>query len=226
MLWRVFAYCSPGFPSPTTTFTLPPRGRGRSRGTPNGPASSSGGPRAMVALPAEHGRPRLRAARAASGGGSRLDGGCLGRAMRSGCLGRVKRSGCLGPPGEARRVPRPPGEAQQVRPRGVTDKRARAHVEGAPRGAQHLQARRFPAQDAHLEAPDRHVCPARTPSRPRWAEIRSSARPLSAWGAPRVARAARVPRPGCPGASAGQPGRAATRADGNIRAGSRITIPS
>src|SRR5450759_2985314 len=37
MLWRVFAYCSPGFPSPTTTFTLPPRGGGRSRGTLNGP---------------------------------------------------------------------------------------------------------------------------------------------------------------------------------------------
>src|SRR5450759_2453944 len=44
MLWRVFAYCSPGFPSPTTTFTLPPRGGGRSRGTLNGPNPTWIGP--------------------------------------------------------------------------------------------------------------------------------------------------------------------------------------
>src|SRR5664280_679634 len=42
MLWRVFAYCSPGFPSPTTTFTLPPRP------TTNGPDPGGPGNREIV----------------------------------------------------------------------------------------------------------------------------------------------------------------------------------
>ena len=34
MLWRVFAYCSPGFPRPTTIFTTPPGSRRRPLGRP------------------------------------------------------------------------------------------------------------------------------------------------------------------------------------------------
>ena len=53
MLWRVFAYWSPGFPRPTTIFKLAPSSerpcRARGAISPNGPESRPGGPAAMVA---------------------------------------------------------------------------------------------------------------------------------------------------------------------------------
>src|SRR6187455_2466884 len=52
MLWRVCAYCEPGFPSPTTIFTKPPghadKRPNRSVGTPRGPRSLDPARRRMV----------------------------------------------------------------------------------------------------------------------------------------------------------------------------------
>src|SRR6476659_6978659 len=52
MLWRVPAYCDPGFPRPTTTCNRP------SADSTTGPDPDAGGPAAMVAARASGGLPR------------------------------------------------------------------------------------------------------------------------------------------------------------------------
>src|SRR4029077_10755416 len=52
MLWRVPAYCDPGFPRPTTTFNRP------SADSTTGPDPDAGGPEAMVAATVSGGLPR------------------------------------------------------------------------------------------------------------------------------------------------------------------------
>ena len=102
MLWRVPAYCDPGFPRPTTTFNRP------SADSTTGPDPAPGGPAAMVARrtssrlgeePSARGR-ASRPPRPARRGPSRRCGACrgspAGAARRRATSGR-RRSGRRGP---------------------------------------------------------------------------------------------------------------------------------